>query len=505
MRVRFAVLLAFACAALLAAVPAFAGPDGAVLDANQQTSGYSAYYICPQCGTPYAGETFTAQHTGSIVQIDLDAFQSWYGGAANVTVDVETTANGRPSGVVLGSATLSTSSFSTNWGSFGSVPFSTPVPVVAGTSYAWVVHTDGSALMLVNTAGSNGYGARTADFSGAWNTGTWAYRVWVSAGPPPDKTAPVFDTASNVTAEATGPAGAVVSYTAPAANDAVDGSVPVSCSPASGSTFALGTTEVDCSAFDKAGNTATTSVKVTVQDTTAPAFGAVSDVTAEATGPTGAAVTYTTPTATDLVDGSTAVSCSPVSGSMFALGTTTVGCSTSDAAGNTATTSFDVTVQDTTAPALSLPADITTDATSPSGAAVTYSATATDLVDGAVPVACAPASGSTFAAGLTTTVSCSATDAHGNTASGSFSVTVRSPAQMLASLETVAASTADASSLGSKLSAADASLAAGNKTAAKNQLNAFLNEVKAQTGKKLTAAQAASLTAAAQNLLRAIG
>ena len=46
------------------------------------------------------------------------------------------------------------------------------------------------------------------------------------------------------------------------------------------------------------------------------------------------------------------------------------------------TGSFSVTVQDTTSPALTLPADITVEATGPSGATVTYPATATDIVDG---------------------------------------------------------------------------------------------------------------------------
>jgi len=55
---------------------------------------------------------------------------------------------------------------------------------------------------------------------------------------------------------------------------------------------------------------------------------------------------------------------------------------------------------------------------------VTYTATATDLVDGSVAVTCSPASGSTFPLG-TTTVQCTATDAHNNTAHGSFTVKVQ--------------------------------------------------------------------------------
>jgi hypothetical protein len=83
-----------------------------------------------------------------------------------------------------------------------------------------------------------------------------------------------------------------------------------------------------------------------------------------------------------------------------------------------------VTVIDTTPPELHLPAAISAEATSPSGAVVTFTATATDLVDGTIPVTCGPPSGSTFPLGKTT-VNCSATDSHGLTATGSFLVTVQ--------------------------------------------------------------------------------
>src|SRR5207248_1054936 len=139
--------------------------------------------------------------------------------------------------------------------------------------------------------------------------------------------------------------------------------------------------------------------------------------------PGGAVATYSA-SATDIVDGALAVSCTPASGSTFALGATTVNCSATDAHGNTGSGSFTVTVQDTTAPALSLPTNITKEATAPGGAVATYSASATDIVDGALAVSCTPASGSTFALGAAT-VNCSATDAHGNTGTGSFTVTVQ--------------------------------------------------------------------------------
>ena len=253
----------------------------------------------------------------------------------------------------------------------------------------------------------------------AGNTGSASFSVTVV-----DTTAPfISGTPSNITKEATSAAGATATYTSPTANDLVSGSVAVTCSPASGSTFALGTTTVNCSASDAAGNTASSSFTVTVVDTTPPTLTLPGPTTAEATGPSGAAATYAA-SASDLVSGSVAVNCSPASGSTFGLGATTVNCSASDAAGNIASGSFTVTVVDTTPPTVTVPANITAEATGPSGAAVTFTATASDLVDGVIAPTCSPLSGSTFALDATTTVTCSATDAHGNTGSASFSVSV---------------------------------------------------------------------------------
>jgi HYR domain-containing protein len=240
-----------------------------------------------------------------------------------------------------------------------------------------------------------------------------------------DTTPPVIQAHADLVAEADGPSGAAVSYTAPVATDAVDGSVAVSCVPASGSTLALGHTTVTCSAHDAAGNQAPArSFDVNVRDTTAPAIQVHADLVVEATGASGASVSYSAPAASDLVDGSVAPACAPASGTAFALGHTTVTCTAHDAVGNVAHSTFDVDVQDTTAPLFQVPADIAVPATSPSGAAVSFSVTATDAVDGADTVICSPASGTTFAVGQTT-VTCSAQDAAGNQAAGqSFSVFV---------------------------------------------------------------------------------
>jgi len=251
----------------------------------------------------------------------------------------------------------------------------------------------------------------------AGNEGSATFKVTVRDTTPPSLTLP-----ADITLEATGPSGAVATFTA-SSTDIVDGEVSVTCTPASGATFALGDTSVTCTAKDAAGNQARGDFKVAVVDTTPPSLTLPANITTEATGPAGAAVTFSA-TATDLVDGSVAVTCAPASGSTFALGETTVRCSATDAHHNTASGEFNLTVVDTTPPSLTLPANITTEATGPFGAAVTFAATATDLVDGNVAVTCSPASGSAFPI-ATTQVSCTATDVHGNAASGGFAVTVQ--------------------------------------------------------------------------------
>jgi PKD repeat protein len=80
-------------------------------------------------------------------------------------------------------------------------------------------------------------------------------------------------------------------------------------------------------------------------------------------------------------------------------------------------------VGDMTPPILTLPANLPVPATSPSGATVTFVASATDNVDGSVPVTCSAMSGALFGLG-TTTVDCLASDAAGNTVTGTFVVTV---------------------------------------------------------------------------------
>jgi len=156
-------------------------------------------------------------------------------------------------------------------------------------------------------------------------------------------------------------------------------------------------------------------------DTTPPVLTIPAAMTAEATSPAGAVVTFAA-TATDVCDAQPAVVCSPLSGSVFPLGTTTVTVTATDASGNVAGGSFTVTVVDTTKPVVTIPAAMTAEATSAAGAPVAIGqATATDNVDPNPTVTNnAPA---LFPLG-TTTVTWTATDAAGNVATGTQTVTV---------------------------------------------------------------------------------
>jgi hypothetical protein len=167
---------------------------------------------------------------------------------------------------------------------------------------------------------------------------------------------------------------------------------------------------------------------VTVVDNQLPSITCPANITVPATaGACNAAVTFVAPVGTDNCSGATTVRIAgPASGSVFSLGTTTVTHRVTDAAGNTAQCSFTVTVTDAQNPVITCPANITANVDPGScSAVVTYTApVGTDNCSGATTVRIAgPASGSTFAPGVTT-ITHRVTDGAGNTATCSFTVTV---------------------------------------------------------------------------------
>jgi len=235
-----------------------------------------------------------------------------------------------------------------------------------------------------------------------------------------DGTPPEINCPADITLEATGPGGAVGTFTA-SATDLCDKAPEITFDPCSGSIFELGTTEVNCVATDISGNSSSCNFNVTVEDTTPPEINCPADITLEATGPGGAVGTFTA-SATDLCDKAPEITFDPCSGSMFPMGTTEVTCVATDISGNSSSCNFNVTVEDTTPPEINCPADITLEATGPDGAVGTFTVSATDLYDKAPTITIDPPSGSMFPMG-TTQVTCTATDSSGNSSSCTFSVT----------------------------------------------------------------------------------
>lgn len=197
------------------------------------------------------------------------------------------------------------------------------------------------------------------------------------------------------------------------------------CVPASGQPFALGPTTVTCTATDNSGNSDTCSFTITVVDTQAPTLTCPANVMATAApGTCSSTVTYALATVTDNCSSGLTVTCNPASGSTFNVGTHTVICSATDAAGRTGTCSFSVIVQDTQAPVLTCPANIIVSTPGNSCASnVLYSVSVSDNCSGAA-VTCTPPSGSPFPGG-TNTVTCTGTDISGNSATPcSFQIVV---------------------------------------------------------------------------------
>ncbi len=228
----------------------------------------------------------------------------------------------------------------------------------------------------------------------------------------------------------------VVNFTA-TATDVVDGQVTVTFTSAptpglaSGSSFPVGTTTVTARAEDEAGNVATQPIFIEVVDREAPVITPPANITVPVdSGTSGAVVDFVgAATATDNV-GVTGITYSPLSGSDFAVGTTTVTAVASDLAGNTADTTFTVTVLDNEAPTITAPMAIN-DTTSPGQRTrvVTFEATAFDEVYGditptftSLPTA-GLASGSAFPIGATT-VTVRAEDQDGNVATQDIVVTI---------------------------------------------------------------------------------
>lgn len=182
----------------------------------------------------------------------------------------------------------------------------------------------------------------------------------------------------------------------------------IECDHKAGELYPFDKTTVTCSATDDFGGAARGSFDVQVADTTPPAIDLPRDLLAFGT--TDGAVAKWDAKAVDVVDPEVTVSCSPETGSLFRLGTSSVTCTSSDRFKNTNVATFRVHAGDDDTPALVVPESVIADAASIDGTSVSYETSATDFKGNAVGVDCDPKPGSLFAIG-TTTVKCVASNA----------------------------------------------------------------------------------------------
>lgn len=249
------------------------------------------------------------------------------------------------------------------------------------------------------------------------NTATAAWLITVEDTTPPSITPP-----ADITVEATGVRTPVI-LPSPGVSDIVDASPGIGDDAPPGG-FPLGTTIVTFSAWDDSGNLATAAMQVTVVDTTPPSVAPPADLVVEATGAL-TTVSLPAPSVSDLADPAPViVNDAPAGG--FPLGTTAVTFTATDISGNTGTAAMQVTVQDTTAPAILGPALVSVPNTGPLTSVDLSAITASDLVD-SVPGLTNDAPAGGFPAG-NTPVLFTAVDFSGNVATRSITVRVEAPA-----------------------------------------------------------------------------
>src|SRR5207249_4733764 len=141
---------------------------------------------------------------------------------------------------------------------------------------------------------------------------------------------------------------------------------------------AEGDTTIRYFATDVAGNVEAARAFMIRIDSTAPTLSLPGSFSIDATGPEGARANYDV-TAADNSGLAPALACLPESGSTLPIGTHTIGCTATDAAGNAAHGSFNVTVRrDTTPPVTTVSVSVPANAQGWNTGAVTVTFAAAD-------------------------------------------------------------------------------------------------------------------------------
>ena len=246
------------------------------------------------------------------------------------------------------------------------------------------------------------------------------WSVYVSLEP--DNTNPTVECPDDIIVDNDpGQCGAIVSFMASYDDDRPG--VTAAAVPASGSLFPVGITPVTVTATDAAGNTAQCTFNVTVNDSENPLVIVPGNITVgNDPGVCGAIVNFGA-TGTDNCPGVIVVS-EPASGSLFAVGTTQVTATATDASGNVVQETFDVTVNDIEAPVFTCPEDFSVQGDEDGEAILLDYAASVPSGDNCpgVSVVQDPAPGTIISG--TTTVMLTATDAAGLISTCSFDITV---------------------------------------------------------------------------------
>ncbi len=268
-----------------------------------------------------------------------------------------------------------------------------------------------------------------ADFNG--NVASCVFNVTVV-----DNTSPAIVCPSDVSLNNdAGICGAIHNYSVPVGTDNCTGPVTTQTDAtgySTGDTFPIGTTTLEYTVVDGAGNNASCTFEITVVDVEDPSITCPGDITINnSPGVCGATFLYPAVLGTDNCPGSVTAQTDGTgltSGDIFPIGTTVQQYTVVDAAGNSSVCSFNVTVNDVEAPTLVCPSDISVNNDAGDCGAI-YSYTApvgTDNCAGPVTTqsdVTGLSSGSFFPLG-TTTLEYTTVDAVGNSSTCSFDITV---------------------------------------------------------------------------------
>ena len=306
---------------------------------------------------------------------------------------------------------------------------------LCGAIVSWVspTITDNCSVLVTNTANPNDtfpVGLTFVNYTAtdpSGNTTVCNFSVTVN-----DTEAPIISNCpSDTTISANVNCQGVYNWTIPTVNDNCPNPTLVSNIP-SGAALSLGANTITYIATDAAGNQDNCSFIVTVVDDTPPIFvNCPANITISANANCQAVGNWVLPTVTDNCP-NVSISSNYNTGDIFNIGTTTVTYNALDAAGNTASCSFTVTVIDNTPPIiLNCPANITLNLKTRCDTIVSWIAPLASDNCPNVTLTSNIAPNTLFSIG-TTNVVYTATDAAGNTATCTFNVTVVAPPALTA-------------------------------------------------------------------------